>query len=186
MRSEILFALALIPSVSNAQAFRNGSFTEGAYEKGKGFIELVAGSTAITGWTVVSGNIDWVNDDWKASDGKRSMDLSGTVRGAVSQTFSTQKGRKYRVLFDLAGNPLGIPDVKRLRVTVTGAKAQMYSFSIKGHYNSKMGWVAESYMFLASSAKSTLKFASLTDGSYGPCICHVRVAEIVPPKSRRR
>jgi choice-of-anchor C domain-containing protein len=184
MRTGLLLALGITSPSVFAQAFHNGSFTAGKYEKGEGFVELQSGSRAIEGW-VVTGSVDWVDSDWKGSDGKRSIDLSGSVAGSVSQTFSTKVGHKYRIKFDFAGNPLGAPDLKRMNVVVDGNAARTYTFSIKGHYNSNMGWVHRSYDFVAKKSASKLTFTSLTNTQFGPVICRVSESEVLPPRPRK-
>ncbi|MBX3704518.1 MAG: hypothetical protein KF822_12155 [Steroidobacteraceae bacterium] len=42
------------------------------------------------------------------------------VRGGVAQTFPTTPAMRYRVDFDLAGNPNQLPRVKPLRVSAAG------------------------------------------------------------------
>src|SRR6516162_5240865 len=82
----------------------NGSFEEGP-EAGQ-FKPLDKGSTAIKGWTVTRGQIDYVGSYWKAAHGQRSIDLHGSPGyGGVAQTFATSKGQRYRVTFSLAGTP---------------------------------------------------------------------------------
>ena len=101
-----LLALATtvaLPAVADAQAFTNGSFETANFDPGA-FTQLEAGSTAIAGWSIDSGSIDYVGNYWNASNGVRSIDMSGGVAGSISQTFDTVAGRAYTVSFDLGGN----------------------------------------------------------------------------------
>src|SRR5206468_5463440 len=88
-------------------------------------------STAITGWTVQSGNIDYYGSAWVAGDGNRSLDMSGTTAGTISQEVSGfTAGRMYRLAFLMAGNPGLIPQlpaIKRLRASI-GSASQEYAF----------------------------------------------------------
>src|SRR5665647_2987472 len=89
-----------IINVANANLFTNGSFEDGTYVDNGGFQTLNAGSSAISGW-IVSGSVDWIGSYWKASNGTRSLDMSGFMQqGAISQTFDTTVGQKYLVTFD--------------------------------------------------------------------------------------
>src|SRR5262245_37683734 len=83
---------------STANLLVNGSFEEGI-DVGE-FVPLNEGSTAIKGWTVTRGQIDYVGTHWTAGEGKRSLDLHGSPGfGGVKQTFRTVQGQRYRVTF---------------------------------------------------------------------------------------
>ena len=83
--------------------------------------ELLAGSTAILGWTVAGTStandvIDWLGPggggpEWLASDGTHIVELDGrnSLNGAIYQTFGTIPGQRYDVSFDLSGNPGDAP-----------------------------------------------------------------------------
>ncbi len=177
MRRTVCLILTLAPSALLAQQFHNGSFTEGKYPEGEVLVKIDSKSHILSGWTVTH-DVDWVGSYWPASDGKRSIDLSGEHAGSISQTFSTKTGVTYRVTFDLAANPDGAPDVKKMRVTATGGAAMNYTVAIAGHNKANMGWTAKVYTFRASKAKSKLTFASLTNTECGPAICHVQVTAL--------
>ncbi|MFH1110426.1 MAG: choice-of-anchor C family protein [Planctomycetota bacterium] len=153
----------------------NGGFEVGP-DPGGSFTVLCSGSTAIPGWTVMQGCIDYVGGYWQPSDGSRSLDLNGGQTGGVGQMFSTEPGRTYRVLFDMSGNPDGGSPIKQLRVEAamqTGA----FEFDTSGHSRpANMGWVEQVWQFTATSAETTLAFYSLMGGTYGPAIDNVRVS----------
>jgi len=154
-------------------AFQNGSFEDGPGGIGD-FITLHAGSTDITGWTVVYGSIDLIGSYWEASDGDRSIDLNGSEPGAISQVFDTERGALYQVFFDMAGNP----DVSGLKVLVasTDSTTSEYKFDREGKTSTEMGWTEMSFIFQASSELTTLEFAgSSPDGAFGPALDNVRV-----------
>jgi hypothetical protein len=77
------------------------------------------------------------------------------------------------VTFDLAGNPTG--DVKNLQVSAAGIDS-LYSFNTAGHSTAAMGWVAQTFIFVATAATETLTFLSLTPGSGGPALDNVTIA----------
>jgi hypothetical protein len=93
----------------------NGSFENGGpfVNDGFNYMELGAGSTVITGWTVAAGtsnNIVWgVNptDGNTAADGSAFVDLSGfsteSSNGAIQQTLTTIPGQQYSFAFDYQG-----------------------------------------------------------------------------------
>jgi choice-of-anchor C domain-containing protein len=180
-------ATALAASIAlagSAQAFdglANGSFETGAFNGGGlGYQALDAGAAALTGWTVASGSIDWIDSYWQAQDGSKSLDLDGNAPGAISQTVATTVGNTYFVSFYLAGNANGGPVVKTLTVSATGAAPATYSFDVSNTSNAVMGWRLEGYSFVATSASSTLTFASGdTAGDTGPALDNVVVTETV-------
>jgi choice-of-anchor C domain-containing protein len=159
----------------------NGSFETGTYvENGPGFEMLPAGSAEITGWTVSSGSIDWIGGLWQAQDGSKSLDLDGDAPGAISQDLATTIGDSYVVSFYLSGNSNGGQAVKTLIVSATGTAPATYTFDASAISNSAMGWRQEGYSFVATSATTTLTFASGdTAGAFGPALDNVVVVETV-------
>lgn len=182
MRLCLVAALtATLAGLAPASVIVNGSFENGNFTNA-GYDTLSAGSTAITGWTVGTGNIDWVhNSYWQASDGSRSVDLNGLTAGGLSQTFATVIGQQYTVTFDLAGNPEGGGSlaVKTLDVEATGNAAQSYTFTNTGSTtNANMGWTGQTYTFIAVGSSTTLTFRSTTTTAppfYGPVLDNVVV-----------
>jgi choice-of-anchor C domain-containing protein len=182
-------ALAFVASMSlagSAFAFTgasNGSFETGTFGASP-FDTLIAGSTAITDWTVDSGSIDWIGSYWPASNGSRSIDLNGFDTGAISQTLATTIGNTYDVTFDLSGNPAGPPTIKTLDVGATGAPTVGYQFDTVAVRNTlaDMKWAPQTYSFLATSSSTVLSFTSTIAGAFGPALDNVNVTEIVPTK----
>ena len=134
---------------------------------------LENGATAIDFWEVFSTSpktIDWVHTDvLAASDGVQVVDLNGTPGpGGIRQTFSTIPGKKYEVVFDLAGNPETLPPpepvadpIKIVRVSAAGQSAD-FSFDTTSTTPTSMGWEGKSWTFVADSSSATLSFESLT------------------------
>jgi choice-of-anchor C domain-containing protein len=153
----------------------NGSFEEGPETPGGGFSTFEKDSTALKGWVVSQGNIDVVDSlYWKAADGKRSLDMNGGTAGAISQTFKTKKGQKYRVRFALAGSPGNAPTEKRLQISA-GGKTTEFTFDVTGKTRTDMGWVSKTWEFTAEADETMLEFLSLTEGHAGPALDDVVV-----------
>ena len=163
----------------------NGSFEEGTTGK------VGVGSDAITSWSVVAGDVDLL-DIWEASDGVQSIDLNGEQAGTISQTFPTVAGNAYTVTFDLAGNPhdecTGIlcglffhdPEpskIRTLRASAAGSSIER-TFDATNTSNSDMGWVEESFTFIADGPTTTLTFESLDSGATGPALDNVNVVDL--------
>ncbi len=159
----------------------NGNFEEGPdIPKGpNAWIELANGSTALPGWVVSQGNINVVDSPyWMAADGKRSLDLNGSMPGAISQTFKTKKGQKYRVTFALAASsPDAEPKEKKVQISAAGMTKE-FTFDSTGKTHNAMGWVRKTWEFTAEADKTTLEFLSLTEGHAGPALDDVVVVAI--------
>jgi choice-of-anchor C domain-containing protein len=141
-----ILAVALGAATAQANLITNGSFEEGT-PPGQ-YLTVNAGGTAITGWTVGSGGVDYIGSYWQAADGSRSVDLSGNAPGFVSQSFATTAGATYTVSFYLAGNPDNSAD-KTIRVTYGPNENDFkdFTFTQAGHTLSNMGWVKEEFTF---------------------------------------
>ncbi len=170
-------ASEVIPRQAGANLLINGSF-----EAGPNVGKLEAGSTAIEGWKVVRGSIDRTGPEWwRSSDGRFCLDLDGKAAfGGVSQTFATKPGQAYLVSFDMAGNPEGPPDVKKMRLKATGQSAD-FSFKISGRRQRNpdliLGWQSHTWRFTATDTKTTIEFFSLdtVGGHHGPMLDNVSI-----------
>ena len=153
--------------LGHADLLVNGSFETSSIGPGA-IINVPAGSTGITGWTVTWGNIDYLDSSvWQAADGSRSLDLDGVLPGGIAQTFATQPGAQYLVTFYMAGNPTGGPAVKDMGIAAAGQSAE-FSFDTTGHSVTNMGWTAKSWTFTANAPTTALEFYSLTGAGYSP------------------
>ena len=168
--------------LASALVITNGSF-EGTGDLGS-YSTLSAGSTAIEGWTVVSGTIDWIQNYWQHSDGSRSLDLSGSTSGTMAGfVFDTMVGQSYRVLFDMAGNPDGGPTIKTLQASIyPPAMANTFTFDTAGKTLDNMGWETKWFDFTATHFFTTLYFGDISGdpGFYGAALDNVRVVEYAP------
>ena len=174
----VILGLILFPaSRASASPFQNGSFEAASIAPG-GFVTLGVGSTAITGWEVISASIDYIGSHWVAAAGTRSVDLNGNAGGGgIRQTFDTIIGSLYRVEFAMSGNPDGPPPVKAVTVNAA-ASTQTYTFDTvaAGATRPNMAWVYNTFHFTAIGTSTTLTFQSGTPGFfYGPAIDDVSV-----------
>ena len=163
----------------------NGSFEDGP-PAGR-FVNVKAGSTVIKGWAVTGEGVDFIGTLWPGSQGAHSIDLDGSARssitppfakGGVAQTFPTTPGARYKVTFDLAGNPFHPPRIKPMRVLAAGQSVD-FSFDVTGKSAARMGWIPESWTFTANAATTTLELLSLTVPpvtGWGAAIDNVTVA----------
>jgi len=98
---------------AQAAAFTNGSFELGAYDDAASnghVLSLPVGSTAMTGWTTITGELGWGRNDNafipnSATQGNFLLDLTGfhdaAPYGGVQQVIDTLPGNAYVLGFDL-------------------------------------------------------------------------------------
>ena len=159
-----------------ANLIANGGFEQGR-QIGPGHHRLDAGSTALEGWEIVRGSIDYVGPDWISRGGSRCVDLEGySAFGGVRQSFETEPGRTYVMQFDVAGNTDGPPVVKRLRAEAAGQSTEVW-FDTIGRSKADLGWRRETWSFTATGPRTTLTFrsAGTAGGHYGPLLDNVAV-----------
>jgi hypothetical protein len=103
--------LACVGAVSAAELVTNGGF-ESPVAANPFTANMVSG---LTGWTIDSGNVDLIKEYWVPFEGKQSLDLSGDVRGEISQPISGPPG-SYTLTFEMSGNNECSPTIKELEV----------------------------------------------------------------------
>jgi choice-of-anchor C domain-containing protein len=129
---------------------------------------------------VTRGQIDYIGSYWQHADGKRSLDLHGSPGfGGVKQTFATEKGKKYRVSFSLAGNVDGQVKEKKLGVKAAG-KEEKFTFDCTGKSRTDMGWSTQVWDFTATDKETTLELYTLMDDdpNCGPALDNVSVVAV--------
>jgi choice-of-anchor C domain-containing protein len=167
----------------NAAIIQNGSFEAngGGVCDSPMFTTLPAANNCITGWTIGGGGIDYIHNYWQPADGTHSLDLNAISPGSVAQTFATIAGQGYVISFALAGNPEGAPTIKTVAVSV-GGPATLYNFDVTGHSLTSMGWVTDTFAFVATGANTTLTFSSSIPGAFGPALDNVTIADAAVPE----
>jgi len=187
---KVLLGSALTTALSAgmvATAFAASAVTNGSFETGTDpgvFSTLVAGdNTSVPGWTVTAGSVDYIGSYWTASDGTRSLDMTGFSAGAISQMFTTVPGHTYTVAFDMAGNPAGAPTVKTLTVDA-GSLPTTYTFDTTGKTLTNMGWQPQTYSFTATGTSTTVTFTSMDSGFYGPALDNVMITDTLTNKDQ--
>ena len=180
--------LTVAAPIASAAPFTNGSFEAGpTLPAANGSITLLApNATSIPPWRVGAIGIDWIdNGYWQAQDGLRSLDLSSTDFGSVSQTFTTAPGVAYDVTFWMSGNPLGAPTVKTMTVGAGSTPAGTFNYDTQAAANTRldMKYVKHGYTFNAACGTETsnLTFTSGIQTNFGPVLDNVSV---VPAKEQ--
>lgn len=183
-----LFLLsAAMASSAHAITVTNGSFEQGAAITG-GFDLLAAGdNSTITGWTVLGpGGVDYVDPlIWDASDGTRSVELSGVAAGGVSQVMTNQfvVGQNYIMQFDMSANPFAVDGLYSATVSVTGAAPADFSYLLTAlNTPTSMAYQSYSYAFTATSATKTIEFRGSGNGVLGIVLDNVSIEAVAIPE----
>jgi hypothetical protein len=158
-RFSVLAVAALMAGSAHANLLTNGSFESGAFvNQGNDTMSLAAGSTVITGWTVVTDTTAWIGASnpfgLSASVGSFFLDLTNYQAGApfagMSQTIATTSGATYSLSFDLgSSSQWGLPD----SITASAAGTSQTFLSPATGNNI---WTHVSMQFVASSATTTV------------------------------
>ncbi len=179
-------AAAFLPAAAQSVTIVNGSFEESALNPGAGWISILApNSTAIPGWSIDAGSIDYIGTYWTAGEGTRSIDLTGFgfAFGSISQLVAdTVAGQSYTVSFLLAKNP---DDGETPRTGTFAAGNELFAFSYSTpNDRTNMMWENVSYTFTAEGP-TTIQFSAdaSSECCFGPALDHVRIAPIPEPAS---
>ena len=153
----------LATGTAHANLLGNGSFESGAFvNQGNATMSLAAGSTVITGWTVVTDTTAWISAGnpfgLSAKDGSHFLDLTNYQAGApfagVSQVIATAPGATYALSFDLGGsNFWGRPDSL---IASAGSTSQTFTTGPASAATPNNDWYHETLNFVANSATTTI------------------------------
>ena len=186
-----VLAFGAMAAQSKASIVINGSFERGTYQaNGPGYETLYGGSTAIAGWTVIDGSVDWIDTYWTAADGQRSLDLAGLSNGGVlANTVTTVVGQEYLLTFAMAGNPDQNPSqaIKTMKVTVDDIGTQEFTFDSTHSTHTNMGWVWHSLTFTADKTSTLLEFENKP--GYSPAYYGAALDDVLDggdPRARHR
>ncbi len=200
-----LSCLGGVAPLSAANLIVNGSLAQGAPASG-----CAAGISALPGWTITNNvDIDSAVQPFPGCSGisppagNYFLDLTGSFAedgvndvGRISQTISTQIGQSYDLSFDFGGNaqwqllpqyPNDGP-VKAMDVLLNNDAYGTYSLNTAGVPVTDGQFTAENLYFTATSASTTVSFASLngvgitSPSDFGPLLADVNLVPVpVPP-----
>jgi len=181
VRKSLLAVPALLLAANPAHAadlITNGSFEQGTAPGS--FTTVGTGGTNITGWSVLSGSVDYIGSYWNAEDGSRSIDLAGNTYGTLAQIVDLVAGQAYRLTFFLSANPDQSVYPRSTNVSIDGMTQQ---FDYTGSpTKSDMGWLQYTWDFVATGGSTTLSFTALNTGNaYGPALDNVMLSAVPEP-----
>jgi len=170
VRALALAAAMGAAAAAHANLLVNGSFENGAFvNQGNDTMSPLVGSTAITGWAVVTDTTAWIGPNnpflLAASDGSYFLDLTNYQEGppfaGVSQAITTIPGAVYSLSFDLgSSNHWGRPD--SLTASAGGASQTFLSPST----GTNNDWTHESMQFTATGATTTVLLQGASGFNY--------------------
>jgi hypothetical protein len=175
--------------VVSAYLITNGSFEAGSFiPNTDNAMSLPVGSTQIVGWTVMNGEIAWINtpNSWGiiGSDGNFFLDLVGyhdsAPYGEVSQIITSTVGQRYTLSFDLGtdqSNPLFSGPISVL--ASAGNTSQPFVFNPTGNGSQ---WQTFSLDFVATSPNTPISIVG-TGGKNYIGLDNVSVAPVPVPST---
>ncbi|MEW6320629.1 MAG: DUF642 domain-containing protein [Acidobacteriota bacterium] len=196
--SRVILAATLVLGLPTASATDspnivvNPSFEQGEFSPAEqdSWVNVFAGETKITGWTIGGQNVNWHNPVHfqPMVDGLLAIDLDhggvcyGLGTGTLSQVLPTVPGETYELRVAVTG-PIDLADgcsgtdPRRLAVTVDGATTH---FAVPASPNRALQWTDQVLIFTAATVATTVTLASgeQNGGYWGPVIDNVRVVSL--------
>ena len=149
-------------------SFENGNFVDNGISLTDNTMELGAGATDITGWTVTTTSIAWIATPnpfglTGSAGSSRFLDLTGYHTEpyggvAASTAITTVIGQQYRLGFDLGSDPTYNTSNPVLQVSGTDISPVNFTATTIGSPNH---WDSFSLVFTASSTSIVLSFAGI-------------------------
>lgn len=179
-RAALLAAFTIVGFTSSGAGQQDDLIANGSFEAGPDpeiSVQLDAGSAGLEGWKIIYGNLDYIGKRWRASDGKRCIDLNGSGPGAIEQRIGgLTVGRRYRLAFDMAVNPEAPPSQTYLLVMVGGVSN--FCSMVRGGNISNLGWRTYRTEFEAKEPGTKLRLISLNRRWAGPALDNISLRPV--------
>jgi hypothetical protein len=146
------------------------------------FDTYAAGDTTLTGWTIVSGTVDQTSSpNWTMADGNQGLDLSGTSRGTIQQSFPTTAGVGYTISWNYGSfnSTVACPGGERTAVFSVEGSA-VIPMAVTSASNTDPNWQSASTTFTGTGSPVLLQFADTTTAagpSCGVALDNIAIAE---------
>ncbi len=185
-RSVLVASFFCLPAL--AQELVNPSFELGDFTNnhpGDNTTTLAPGSTGITGWTVVTGEIAWIQAgnpfSLSASNGDRFLDLTSYSEnfGGIQQTLATIPGLLYHVEFDLGSRSAYGNAYMSVRAVDVQGEAAAQQYTRLG--TDPSGWDRFTFEFVAREASTDLRFIHDFNGNNYTGLDNVSLRAIPTP-----
>ncbi len=192
MRSLLIFAAFAAAGSAHANLIQNGSFESPVVPVGS-YTNFAAGSTGITGWTVVgvdsavtSGSFTQSGITFQAQDGVQWLDLAGITANSnasgVLQSFATTIGAGYEITFYVGSafdNLYFFPTTVDLSID-GGARTSYFNPAAP---TTSLDWKLFTVNFVATGTTTTLTFYNgAAANNYNSALDNVSVNAIPVPE----
>jgi hypothetical protein len=191
-----VFAVCFVAIATQASAqnfILNGGFERGAAQQACEWLLHSVGSTTLQGWSVLDGNVDRQRlaascdatfAGWRSHEGEFTLDLNGSVAGAIQQSIDVLPGQPMRLRFMLTGNcsawTAGQP--RSIQVEIDGTT---WTFEHHCVAEYPQPWVEHIIDFTPKANRTSIVFRSLTPNTtLGPVIDDIRLWEVQPNRVR--
>lgn len=160
--SAAVLALAAIacPPPAEANLIVNGGFETPGIPTG--FVTLPAGNATLSPWVIDVGTVDLSSGTPGTYEGLQFLDLDGTSAGQITQTFATTAGAQYVLRFVYANNPFAASASAAVSVFDGVTTILNRTVTNSGSSGSNLVWSVFQATFVAQSASTSLRFASLS------------------------
>ncbi len=183
-RGALLAGIAIVGLANLRAGQQDNLIANGSFEVGPDpeiSVQLDRDSGGLEGWRIIYGNLDYIGKRWRASDGKRCIDLNGSGPGAIEQQINGLiVGRRYRLSFDMAVNPEAPPSQTHLLVSV-GRISNLCSM-VRGGNVANLGWRTYRTEFEAKEPSTKLCLISLNRRWAGPALDNISLEHVDLPK----
>jgi hypothetical protein len=163
IRVKKLLILLCVAASAEAQVLVNPAFDEPHLDAG--YLTVPAGSSAIGGWEVTSGDVDVLAAGFYAGQSSQALDLNGTQAGAVRAAVSLSPGTRYEVTFHYRLNP-SAERAQTLLASWDGAPYVLVNAEPENDPNRAATLQAASFV-IQTDGTDSLSFQSLNDGVAG-------------------
>ncbi len=186
VKTAVAVAAVSVAGLASANILVNGSFEQGIIPAPRftdGGTSLPIGSTAVTGWTIITSTVDWLQTNtatnnaftaWNLTpqEGLRFMDLTGlaavTPYGGIQQSFATVVGLQYDISFWLGSTNTALLNTGTATalLTVGDTTILLATTSFDPSPAGTDKWEQKTGSFVATGTSSTLSFTGVSGFNY--------------------
>ncbi len=181
-----VLAILQVSAPTHAQnVIDDGTFEVPATPNSSGVTTYAAGAS-IGAWKVAAGDVDLLEKSGTFMNDARvvgkSLDLSGTVAGTITQEVETRFDNWYTLSFKYTGNWSSTTDPKGVEVVLGSQNSNVWYWRPRGWSITDAKWKVRTVRFQAKGPLTLVSFRSLNNSSSGMVISEVRL-DADPPRA---